>query len=91
MGFFGFCGGTLLFFFWLWFWFAEGELDLCGDSFGIPVFVSLHTLNDGSSIGTKFLLELTIWYYRLGTVNLKSFISKVLLRIKWKFELTYAL
>ena len=25
---------------------------------------------------------------RLGTVNLKSFVSKVLLRIKWKFELT---
>ena len=26
--------------------------------------------------------------YRLGTVNLKSSVSKVLLRIKWKFELT---
>ena len=26
-------------------------------------------------------------YYRLGMVNSKSFISKVLLRIKWKFEL----
>ena len=26
--------------------------------------------------------------YRLGTVNSKSFVSKVLLRIKWKFELT---
>ena len=25
--------------------------------------------------------------YRLGTVNSKSFVSKVLLRIKWKFEL----
>ena len=29
--------------------------------------------------------------YRSGTVNSKSFIGKVLLRIKWKFELTYAL
>ena len=29
--------------------------------------------------------------YRSGTVNLKSFVGKVLLRIKWKFELTYAL
>ena len=29
--------------------------------------------------------------YRSGMVNSKSFISKVLLRIKWKFELTYAL
>ena len=26
--------------------------------------------------------------YRLGTVNSKSFVSKVLLRIKWKIELT---
>ena len=29
--------------------------------------------------------------YRLGTVNPKSFIGKVLLRIKWKFELNYTL
>ena len=27
--------------------------------------------------------------YRSGTVNLKSFVSKVLLQIKWKFELNY--
>ena len=26
--------------------------------------------------------------YRSGTVNSKSFVSKDLLRIKWKFELT---
>ena len=26
--------------------------------------------------------------YRSGTVNSKSFVGKVLLRIKWKFELT---
>ena len=26
--------------------------------------------------------------YRLGTVNSKSFVGKVLLQIKWKFELT---
>ena len=32
-------------------------------------------------------LECTI-YYRLGPVNLKSFIGKILLRIKWEFELT---
>ena len=30
-------------------------------------------------------------YYRSGTVNSKSFVGKVLLRTKWKFELTYAL
>ena len=29
--------------------------------------------------------------YRLGTVKLKSFVGKVLLRIKWKFELHYTL
>ena len=29
-----------------------------------------------------------ILYYRLGTVNSKSFVGKVLLQIKWKFELT---
>ena len=29
--------------------------------------------------------------YRSGTVNSKSFVGKVLLRIKWKFELTNAL
>ena len=29
-----------------------------------------------------------IYQYRLGTVNSKSFVSKVLLRIKWNFELT---
>ena len=27
-------------------------------------------------------------YYRSGTVNSKSFVGKVLLQIKWKFELT---
>ena len=30
----------------------------------------------------------SICIYRLGTVNSKSFVSKVLLQIKWKFELT---
>ena len=30
-------------------------------------------------------------HYRSGTVNSKSFVGKVLLQIKWKFELTYAL
>ena len=29
--------------------------------------------------------------YRSGTVNSKSFVGKVFLRIKQKFELTYAL
>ena len=27
-------------------------------------------------------------YYRSGTINSKSFVSKVLLRIKWECELT---
>ena len=34
---------------------------------------------------------LSCLHYRSGTVNSKSFVGKVLLRIKWKFELTYAL
>ena len=33
----------------------------------------------------------TLNYYRSGKVNSKSFVSKVLLRIKQKFKLTYAL
>ena len=28
-----------------------------------------------------------VFEYRSGTVNSKSFVGKVLLRIKWKFEL----
>ena len=32
--------------------------------------------------------KLKQWHYRLGTVNSKSFVSKILLQIKWKFELT---
>ena len=38
------------------------------------------------------MFEITISTdYRLGTVNSKSFVGKVLLRIKRKFELHYAL
>ena len=34
-------------------------------------------------------LHLSFPMYRLGPVNSKSFIGKVLLRIKWKFELQH--
>ena len=34
------------------------------------------------------VIECKSFYYRLGTVNSKSFVGKILLRIKWKFELT---
>ena len=37
---------------------------------------------------TGFLMLLTEFKYRLGTVNSKSFVGKGLLRIKWKFKLT---
>ena len=37
------------------------------------------------------ILALLPTLYRSGTVNSKSFVSKVLLPIKWKFELIYAL
>ena len=40
-----------------------------------------------TSYSNAFLLECIYWY-RSGTVNSKSFVTKVLLRIKWKFELT---
>ena len=40
------------------------------------------------SIEHDYIRNLKSQYYRSGMVNLKSFISKVLLRIKWKFELT---
>ena len=38
----------------------------------------------------EFLLkdDVITAYYRLGTVNSKSYVGKNLLRIKWKFELT---
>ena len=33
------------------------------------------------------LLSTVVCTDRLGTVNLKSFVSKILLRTKWEFEL----
>ena len=30
-----------------------------------------------------------VYIYRLGPVNLKSFVDKILLRIGWKFELQH--
>ena len=38
-------------------------------------------------VETSFIWVTTPLYYRSGTVNSKSFVGKVLLRIKWKFEL----
>ena len=35
--------------------------------------------------------SLNVVTYRSGTVNSKSFVGKVVLRIKWKFELINAL
>ena len=32
-----------------------------------------------------------LFNYRLGVVNLESFVGKDILLIKWKFELNYAL
>ena len=47
--------------------------------------VVVHNLEVNAYIGFTSL------EYRSGTVNSKSFVGKVLLQIKWKFELTYAL
>ena len=48
-----------------------------------PLVVNI-IVNNKSVSGIKYM-------YRSGTVNSKSFVGKVLLRIKRKFELTYAL
>ena len=44
-----------------------------------PQVVKKNSMN-----GVKFIWEKL---YRSGTVNSKSFVGKVLLRVKWKFEL----
>ena len=51
-----------------------------------------------SKLGSKVLVFIRnsimpfhSYNYRSGMVNSKSFVGKILLRIKWKFELTYAL
>ena len=41
--------------------------------------------------GITFQSGNLVLHYRSGTVNSKSFLGKVLLRIEWKFELNYAL
>ena len=41
-----------------------------------------------SPLGFKALFALGGGIYRSGSVNSKSFIGKVLLQSKWKFELT---
>ena len=54
----------------------------------------LKIIDKTSNYITLKCFELVIIFkndYRSGTVNSKSFVGKVLLRIKWKFELTYAL
>ena len=40
---------------------------------------------------TDLIMLTKLHYYRSGTVNSKSFVGKVFLRIKWKFELINAL
>ena len=54
-----------------------------------------YKIDFGKGANGKYLQSDIRWLpphmYRSGTVNSKSFVGKVLLRIKWKFELTYAL
>ena len=68
---------------------------------GVPNFDVANSL-DGAYLGSftmvainEFLVRLPSKRadnrYRSGTVNSKSFVGKVLLRIKWKFELINAL
>ena len=51
----------------------------------LPVSATFYSL---SELLIEFFRNTQEWQYRSGTVNLKSFVGKVLLRIKWKFELT---
>ena len=44
-----------------------------------------------SNVAQMSIIQNIIVLYRSGTVNSKSFVGKVLLRIKWKFELYYTL
>ena len=56
--------------------------------------MSIVVPNGGVHMATAFLrliITVAAVEYRSGTVNSKSFVGKVLLRIKQKFELTYAL
>ena len=51
-----------------------------------PLIVRIHVFSVESSFSGEVSSQ-----YRSGTVNSKSFVGKFLLRIKRKFELTYAL
>ena len=74
-------------------------LSMCLVGFNLPVVVMLYVSWLCSSEIDRLCTITMPWYrwiisnllYRSGTVNSKSFVGKVLLRIKWKFELTYAL
>ena len=68
--------------FWLRLGFTEGELDLCRDSFGISVFISLGAFYDVSTVGAKLLSELAVWHY----VHLFSFPLQALVLM----ELSYS-
>ena len=50
----------------------------------IVIFLLFYTRNYG-------FRYVNVSRYRSGTVNSKSFVGKVLLQIKWRFQLTYAL
>ena len=51
---------------------------------GDPRYMSIYLRTNNTN---SWLTEMSN-NYRSGTVNSKSFVCKVLLRIKWRFELT---
>ena len=58
-----------------------------------PNFIRLYKVKaESGALNQLFLFDvisnLSHWAYRSGSANSKSFVGKVLLRIKWKFELT---
>ena len=72
------------------------SIDEISDKILHELYDNAHKYKDYHTGSVRQLKEDSIKYlketkYRSGTVNSKSFVGKVLLRIKWKFELTYAL
>ena len=55
--------------------------------FYLQIVANEHKLNHNTGSTRAFVYQPSM-LYRSGTVNSKSFVGKVFLRIKWKFEFT---
>ena len=60
----------------------------CDAGFSVSLRDQVPGLNGNEKMSSAHSqTSLNVSWYRSGTVNSKSFVGKVLLRIKWKFEL----